>query len=190
MHARQNTEKYGMLLGKGLGRYWDATGTLLGCYCARSTEDEEKDPPDRWRQKFRKLEPMRDDTVPSLLIILPSHIEAPLTPPAFNVEQHIGQWTCEINSLRAPPPLGVLPALRLDNIEVRGGRGTQPSSYITLCLLAKYLPSPVMCWTLMCCIGSKGGRGTQPPIIFHSMSIANSFPAPVVLWTWMSCNWA
>ena len=66
---------------------------------------------------------MRDDTVPSLLIILPSRIEAPLTPPAFNVEQHIGQWTCEINSLRTPPPLGVLPALRLDNIEVRGGQG-------------------------------------------------------------------
>ena len=28
-HACQNTENYGMLLGKGLGRYWDATGTLL-----------------------------------------------------------------------------------------------------------------------------------------------------------------
>ena len=29
MHARKNIENYGMLLGKGLGRYWDATGMLL-----------------------------------------------------------------------------------------------------------------------------------------------------------------
>ena len=86
---------------------------------------------------------MRDDTVPSLLIILPSRIEAPLTPPAFNVEQHIGQWTCEINSLRAPP-FWVFKALRQVNIEDRGDRGdATPIAYHYLWILAKYLPSPV-----------------------------------------------
>ena len=87
--------------------------------------------------------PTHDAADPSHLIIQPPHFGSPLPPPAFNVDQQMCQWTCEINSLRTPP-LWVFKALRQVNIEDRGGPGDATHIvYYYVWILAKYLPSPI-----------------------------------------------
>ena len=128
------------------GRDWDATGTLLGRYWDATVQVH----------RVRLEGPTRPMTAEISQVgadarrhrpIAPDHLtvshRSPPDPPAFNVEQHIGQWTCEINSLRAPP-FWVFKALRQVNIEDRGDRGdATPIAYHYLWILAKYLPSPV-----------------------------------------------
>ena len=91
-----------MLLGKGLGRHWDATGMLLFMstdnithavhrkhytrarepLCPRVSRMSDA-PPDRWRQTFRKSQMTHDAADLSHLIIQPPDFDSPLPPPCF-----------------------------------------------------------------------------------------------------------
>ena len=128
------------------GRDWDATGTLLGRYWDATVQVH----------RVRLEGPTRPMTAEISQVGADARGHRPITPdhptvshrcppvtPVFSRLSQIGQWTCEINSLRTPP-LWAFQALRQDNIELGGGQGdaTLIVSH-SMCLLAKYLPSPV-----------------------------------------------